>query len=405
FLFIYLNDVRGLSGATVGVAVGWLGAVSLVLSPLGGTLVDRWGARRVLLPALLVESVGVASLALVTQTWQVFAAVTAIGTGFSVIYAAQSTILSSLTDEDERQHVFGLNFALLNLGIGLGGLVSGAVVDVSRPVTFQAIYVLDALSYLGPVIILLSMPAVGRRLVEPGAPPPRGARPVGAPQPPVGYRTVLRDAPFRRLVLFGLTLTTFGYAQIEIGFTAFATEVAQVTPRIVGWALAANTLIIVSVQLLVLRWLRGRSRTAALAGAGGLFAAAWLTLGGAGLAGGRSAAVAVAGVVGCAMIFAVGETLLSPVMPALVNALATDELRGRYNAVSSMTWGVSGVVGPITAGPLIGAGLGHAWVVLVVLGSVTAAGLALGLRALLTPAQDGRAAAAGGEAVRLTSTV
>jgi MFS family permease len=43
FLFIYLNDVRGLSGATVGLVVGWIGVVSLALSPVGGTLIDRFG--------------------------------------------------------------------------------------------------------------------------------------------------------------------------------------------------------------------------------------------------------------------------------------------------------------------------------------------------------------------------
>ena len=55
--------------------------------------------------------------------------------------------------------------------------------------------------------------------------------------------------------------------------------------------------------------------------------------------------VAALGVIGCAVVFAVGETLLSPVMPALTNALATDELRGRYNAMTSILWGISGIVG------------------------------------------------------------
>ena len=45
------------------------------------------------------------------------------------------------------------------------------------------------------------------------------------------------------------------------------------------------------------------------------------------------AAVAI-GVVACSVIFAFGETLMSPVMPAITNALATDELRGRYNAMA-----------------------------------------------------------------------
>jgi MFS family permease len=389
FLFIYLNDVRGLSGATVGLVVGWMGAVSLALSPLGGTLIDRFGARYVVMPALLVEACGVASLALVDDVWGAFASVTAMAVGFSVIYAGQSTILASLTSESERQRVFGLQFALLNLGIGTGGLISGWVVNVDRPITFQAIYVADAVTYLAPLIILLSMPRVGRRLVERAHDAPDETHARG------GYRAVLRDRPFRRFVAFGLVLTTFGYAQIEVGFTAFATDVAGVTPRIVGWALAANTLMIVLSQLYVIRVLDGRSRTRSLAAVGGIFAVSWLILGAAGLVDGRNALLASLGVIACATVFAVGETLLSPVMPALTNALASDALRGRYNAMTSMIWGISGIVGPITAGPLIGGGLGEAWVVLVVCGSLVASALALSLRRQLTPAQDGRAVAGG----------
>lgn len=101
--------------------------------------------------------------------------------------------------------------------------------------------------------------------------------------------------------------------------------------------------------------------------------------------------LAAAGVVACMVVFSMGETLHSPVMPALTNALAKPELRGRYNAVGSMTWGISGVVGPLTAGPLIGAGLAVVWAALTVGGCLVATGLALGLRRHLTPEQDGRA--------------
>jgi MFS family permease len=96
------------------------------------------------------------------------------------------------------------------------------------------------------------------------------------------------------------------------------------------------------------------------------------------------------GVVACAVIFASGETVLSPVLPAITNALATDHLRGRYNALATMAWGISGVVGPVAAGPLIGGGLGTVWVVLVVGGCLLASVLALDLRRRLTAEQDGR---------------
>ncbi|NES16490.1 MULTISPECIES: MFS transporter [Micromonospora] len=383
FLFIYLTDVRGLSDNQAGLVIGWFGAVTLALSPLGGTLIDRFGARRVVLPCLAVEALGTASLGLVHSVGTAFAVSTLIAVGGSALWSGQSTILASLTDEGERQRVFGLQFALLNLGIGVGGLISGAVVDVARPVTFQAIYLLDAASYLTPGLILLTLPHVGHRLVQ--------ARAAGAARASGGYLTVLRDRPFRRLVLFGLVLTTCGYAQIEVGFTAYSVRVVEVTPRVVAWALACNTVMIVLSQLLVIRRMEGRSRTGALAAVGGVFATAWLVLGAAGVIGTGNALLAALGVVACSAIFGFGETMLSPVMPALTNALATDELRGRYNAMSSMIFGISGIIGPVTAGPLLGAAHGKVWVAFVVGGCLIASVLALSLRRLLTPAQDGRA--------------
>ncbi|MGW0213072.1 MFS transporter [Micromonospora chokoriensis] len=381
FLFIYLTDVRGLTDARAGLVIGWYGVVTLALSPLGGTLIDRFGARRVVVPCLLIEAVGTGSLALVNSTGSALLVMTVVAVGSSAIWSGQNTILASLTDDGERQRVFGLNFALLNLGIGIGGMTSGAIVDTTRPGTFQTIYLLDAVTYLMPAIILLTLPGVGHRL---------GSR-TGVDEPsPGGYLTVLRDRPFRRLVIFGLILTTCGYAQIEVGFAAYAVRVAQVETRVVAWALAANTVMIVLAQLLVIRRIEGRSRTRALAVVGAVFATAWLVLGAAGLVSGENALLAALCVVACSAIFGFGETMLSPVMPAITNALATDELRGRYNAMSSMIFGISGVIGPVTAGPLIGAADGKVWVATVVGGCLVASLVALSLRRLLSADQDGR---------------
>ncbi|MEV1108742.1 MFS transporter [Micromonospora sp. NPDC049751] len=381
FLFIYLTDVRGLTDTRAGLVIGWYGVVTLALSPLGGTLIDRIGARRVVVPCLVIEAIGTGSLALVHSTGSALLVMTVIAIGSSAIWSGGNTILASLTDDGERQRVFGLNFALLNLGIGIGGMASGAIVDTARPDTFQTIYLLDAVSYLMPALILLTLPGVGHRL---------GQRSTDAGPSSGGYLTVLRDRPFRRLVIFGLVLTTCGYAQVEVGFAAYAIRVAEVNPRVVAWALAGNTVTIVLAQLLVIRRIEGRSRTGALAVVGAVFAAAWLVLGVAGVVSTGNALVAALCVVACSAIFGFGETLLSPVMPALTNALATDELRGRYNAMSSMIFGISGVIGPVTAGPLIGAANGMVWVAVVVGGCLAASLIALSLRRLLTVEQDGR---------------
>jgi len=89
-------------------------------------------------------------------------------------------------------------------------------------------------------------------------------------------------------------------------------------------------------------------------------------------------------------VFGLGETLSAPIIPSLVNDLAPAHLRGRYNAVQSLSWGISGALGPAIAGLMLGAGLTIAWLALVVSGLVVAAVLALRMRSRLTPALDGR---------------
>jgi len=76
----------------------------------------------------------------------------------------------------------------------------------------------------------------------------------------------------------------------------------------------------------------------------------------------------------------------------LLNAIAPDHLRGRYNSAQSLTWNVGSMIAPIIAGLLIGAGAGIAWVALIAAGCVVSAVAAQRLRRGLTPAQDGREA-------------
>jgi MFS family permease len=378
FLFIYLTEVRGFTDAAAGFAIGGFGAVLLVCSPVGGTLMDRLGTRRVMLPAYFVQAAGSAVLALAEHPAAILAAIALMAAGMAPVWPGGATLLASLTSEHERQRTFGLQFALLNLGIGAGGLIAGAVVDTARPATFQMVYLVDAVTFLVPAAILFALRGVGH------APPPSSA---GGPRG--GYLTVLRNRPFRRLMIFVLFLSTCGYAQIEVGFAAFSVRVADVSPRVVAWALAANTVTIVAAQLVVVRRLEGRSRTTALSLVGVVFALSWVILGVGGLIGGGVLAAAIC-VILCAAVFACGETLLQPVMPAVANVLATDDLRARYNSAITMLMGVSSVIGPVTAGPLIGAGQGTVWVIAMVVGCLIASALALSLRGLLTAAEDGR---------------
>jgi MFS family permease len=73
-------------------------------------------------------------------------------------------------------------------------------------------------------------------------------------------------------------------------------------------------------------------------------------------------------VASCASVFALGETLMQPTIPALVNDLAPDHLRGRYNALSSGAFSLAAIVAPAIAGWLIGHALGSAYIAMLVVG-------------------------------------
>ena len=136
-----------------------------------------------------------------------------------------------------------------------------------------------------------------------------------------------------------------GYAQLNSGTQAFAREVGQVSTQGLGFAYACNTLVIVLLQLVVLRRIDGHRRTRIIMVMSLVWAIAWLTLGASGLLPGTLGATVL--VAACTSIFAFGETLMQPTIPPLVNDLAPDHLRGRYNAVSTGAFSLAAIIAPV----------------------------------------------------------
>src|SRR6185437_3225192 len=131
--------------------------------------------------------------------------------------------------------------------------------------------------------------------------------------------------------------------QYHAAFPAFATSVGGLSAWGLSLAFAANTITVVAAQLVVLRLMCGHRRTRGVMLSAAFVGVAWLaTLG----AAGRTEATATVFFVGAMVLFGLGETLLSPTVPAMVNDLAPDRLRGRYNGAYSLAWTVGFIAGP-----------------------------------------------------------
>jgi MFS family permease len=176
-----------------------------------------------------------------------------------------------------------------------------------------------------------------------------------------------------------------GYSQLPAGFPAFVRQ-RSVSPHVVGIAYAVNTATIVLAQM----WLQRRTatwrRTRALVAVALLWSVAWLLLAGALLLP-KGAAASVIAIVFMAA-FAVGEMLLSPTMPAIVNDLAPVDQRGRWNAAISWCWSFGSLIGPAFAGVLLGAHLAAAWLVAVLAACTLVVSLALRIERVLPAAAN-----------------
>ncbi len=349
FLFIYLHQVRGISSGLVGLISGYGAIVGLALSPVVGSLIDHWGPKPVIYSSLIISAVGFWEMGSIHGVSSAIIVTTICATGQAAMWPSQSAIAVELTTEAQRPRYFGSQFALMNCGLGLGGLIASLVINIAKPETFVNLYHGDGLSYLFYLLVITMVRGVGHRS---SAEREENSLRSG------GWIEVLKDRTFMKFWLISIGAVFCGYAQLEVGFTAFSSMIAKVAPRDIAWAFAANTFLITASQLWFVKRMEKVDRRKSIAIAALLWAAAWIALAMAGVI--RSQALAL--IIICQIVFGFGEMVWSPVMPSIVNQLAPEHLRGRYNAASTSTWTIGSILGPVLAGSLLGAGLQWVWI-------------------------------------------
>ena len=343
YTFIYFHNIRGFPIAVAGLIASYGAFSSLAISPLVGNLIDKWGPKPVLITSLLVSAAGFSLLSQVKTIPQAFLVTTICSTGQAAMWPSQNAISTELTPEHLRERVFGAQFAMLNLGIGIGGLVSSLVVTLDNARTFELLFIGDGLSYLVYLVVVLTIRGVGRRSALERLERSKLAG---------GWADVLADKTFVKFWFVAVFAVLFSYSQLEVGFTAFSTSISGLQPRDLAWAYAVNTFVIAAFQLWVNKKLILMKRKTGMSIAVLFWALAWVSL----AASGVIKTSALFFVILCQFIFAFGEMIWSPILPSVVNQLAPEHLRGRYNAAGANAWQISLIAGPTIAGTLLGAG-------------------------------------------------
>ncbi len=354
-LLVYLHDMRGFTNTFGGLLLAYGSLVSIIASTPMGALVDRVGPKKVMIGGLLLNSAAAFSLSQVQTHFQAVIVITGLNIAGQAIWPSQSVILTRVTPERDRPKIFGFNFMLLNLGLGLGGLLSSLIIQRGDLLSFQIMYWVDASTFLLYLLIVLSLRGEHVNRYIPKEDEPKTG----------SYKDLFEIKPLMFLGIAGIILFTFGYGTIQAGIPVFATQFLGLSPKWLGIIFGVNTLSIVLFQPLVMRVIEKYSKYAALIAVGLVWALSWVFVGIAPYLPLFASGIALSL---SQLIFAVGEMIQAPTIPTLANELAPEHIRGRANAWMSLQWSVSGVLGPAITGLMLGADLATAWVIAMFIG-------------------------------------
>jgi MFS family permease len=311
FEVIYLHEARGFDLGVAGLVVGVLTGLAVVAAPVAGPVIDRFGARATAAGAGVALATGYAGLALAVTPGQAFAAASIAGIGNGAWIPSQSALLASLAPPELRHRATAVSRVAANVGAGLGGAIGG-LVAVHGTAGFVALFAANALTYLLYTLILVG---VVRADVRP--------EPVAG-----GYRVVVRDRPFRRLVLTNIAVIAVGWGVFTWILPPYARGQVGSGEEAIGFLLFANAMTVVVAQIPVARLSEGRRRAATMAIGSLLFVVACLVV----LLDTYPALLAAVVIVG------VGECFHTTALMPLAADMAPVALRGRYMAAIGLSW-------------------------------------------------------------------
>lgn len=377
-LFLFLKDEFNTSFAALGFLLTLFNLSSGAFQIPAGFLVDRIGARKVLLGGLAISGLGVALVGLATSYWMVVVLVIFAGVGCSVFHPADYAILSASVDPKRLGRAFGVHTFT-----GLVGMMAapGSMILMSSLWGWRAALVIAGALAL---VVFAAVFTWGDMLKE-GQPPTDGAED-DAGETEKGIRPLLKPAI---LMLFFFYICT---AMVSSGVQTFSvTALVAFQGTGLGAAGMVLTAYLVASAAGVLLGGPLADRTSRH----GLFAALAMAVG--------AAMMAIVGAfhLSLVMVFVLfvltgfSQGSIRPSRDMMTRAATPSGATGRVFAFVSTGLSIGAAITPVLFGLLID--LGHARWVFVAMGAALLLGVAtVGIVRSLPSAN------AGGQGVRST---
>ena len=358
FFALYLTQKFGISMATVGLLFAVFSVTGMIGSALGGALTDRLGRKSVIVFSLVLSSLSALGMGFAPSLSVFIAVVVVVGTLSSIGHPAHEAVIADVLPPEKRAEGYGITRIIFNVAVIIAPPIAGLLIAHS----YQTLFIVDAvISLISASIVILALPETK----------PQGAahtKPESMKQTFAGYGNVLRDAPFVAFVAVTV-LMTLVYMNMNSTLGVYLRDQHNLPELRYGALLSLNAILVVLFQFWITRRIE-RFKPMFMLAIGSLLYAI-----GFGMYGFISSYTMFAVAM---VIITIGEMIVSPFQQSVVAGFAPEAMRGRYMAVSGLTWSLAFTIGPYFAGLLLdGPHPNRLWMACAVIGLLAASGYAL----------------------------
>jgi MFS family permease len=369
FSLLYFQKIAQLGLPSIGAVLTLATFLTLPVNPITGSLVDRFGARRLVVVSQMLQALGFLGYLAVRGIPLLFATALLVTTGNRVFYSAATTLVAEVAGQGEQHRWYSFVGATQNVGLLVGGGLSGLIVAFGGPTGYRALILANGCSFLLMALALCWQRTArqSNELIQ-GPSGDRAERSSGdAPcrRPPTfergGYRVVLANRPF--LVLVACTVVfALCPLMMSLGLPIYTTETLKLSTTTVGTLFAFNSLLVICTQTLTVRLLESLRRTRSLMIACLLWVAGCMLFAQAPLI---PSVLLLPYVFGTVAVYTLASMIAGTMSVALAAASSSAQTLGRSMALFELAWGIAGAIAPGMFAWLNAAGPSCVWIVLI----------------------------------------
>lgn len=353
FSLLYFQQVARLDLPAIGLVLTLATLLTVPLNPITGSLVDRFGSRRLVVISQLIQAVGFLGYLFVSTIPMLFVTSFLTAAGSRVFYASASTLIAEIAVHDERDRWFGFVGAIRNVGLMGGGLLAGIIVAFGGSNGYHVLILANVLSFLLMAVVLLWQRSAYQSSGQTEDSSTIQAEEVwdeqekqalyGQLEAKSGYRVILTNRPFLVLVVCNIVFALCP-SLMSLGLPVYTTEALRSSTATVGALFAFSSLLVICAQTVTVRLLEPFRRTRSL-----LFACLLTPY-----------------LFGAVAVYTFANIIAGTLSAVMVAASSPAHLLGRFMALHELSWGIAGAIAPTMFAWLYATGPSRAWIALMV---------------------------------------